>query len=111
MLKKIAIVAAATAASAVAVAPLAFANDSVGIDKSGKGLFNASGNDVNVPIQACNNDFPINGGFLAGQVNGKDLTGVATGALGLLGKASADSSVSTDSDRSCGLVSGAGDSL
>jgi hypothetical protein len=113
VLKKVALVAATSAAAAVAAAPFAMAHEasSTGIDKTGKGLFNVSGNDVNTPIQACNNDFPINGGFLAGQANAKDLTGVATGALGILGKAKADSAVSTSSDRACGLVSGAGDSL
>ncbi len=60
MLKKVALVAAASAASVVAVSPLAFASDSheTGIDKSGKGLINVSGNNANVPVQACNNDVP-----------------------------------------------------
>jgi hypothetical protein len=113
MLKKVALVAAASAASVVAISPLAFAHESnsVGIDKSGKGLFNVSGNNANLPIQACNNDVPINGGFLAGQANVKDIVGSATGALGFFGKAKADSSVQTDTHRSCGLTSGAGDSV
>ncbi|SDF95939.1 hypothetical protein [Pseudonocardia oroxyli] len=112
MLKKIAVVAAASAASAVALAPVAFAHESsTGIDRSGKGLINVSGNDVNVPIQACNNDVPVNAGFLAGQANAKDIVGAATGALGLFGKAKADTAIATDTDRSCGQISGAGDSL
>jgi hypothetical protein len=113
VLKKVALIAATSAAAAVAAAPFAMATEgsSTGIDKSGKGLFNVSGNDVNVPIQACNNDFPINGGVGAGQVNVKDLVGSVTGAAGILGKASASSAVATDSSRSCGLESGAGDAL
>ncbi|MFC5950110.1 hypothetical protein ACFQH9_17700 [Pseudonocardia lutea] len=113
MLKKVALVAAASAASVVAVSPLAFASDSheTGIDKSGKGLINVSGNNANVPIQACNNDVPVNAGLLVGQANLKDITGVATGALGILGKAEANSSVHTDSDRTCGIESAAGDSV
>jgi opacity protein-like surface antigen len=112
VLKKIAVVAATSAAAAVTLAPVAFAHEgSTGIDKSGKGLINVSGNDVNVPIQACNNDVPINGGVLAGQANVKDIVGAATGALGVFGKAKADTAIATDTDRSCGQISGAGDSL
>ena len=113
MLKKVALVAATTMASAVAMAPFAMAHEgsSTGIDRSGSGLINVSGNDVNVPIQACNNDVPINGGVLAGQANVKDIVGAATGALGLFGEASASTDVSTDTDRSCGQESGAGDSV
>jgi opacity protein-like surface antigen len=113
VLKKVALVAATSAAAAVSLAPVAFAHEasSTGIDKSGKGLINVSGNDVNVPIQACNNDVPINGGVLAGQANVKDIVGAATGALGVFGKAKADTAISTDTDRSCGQISGAGDSL
>jgi hypothetical protein len=113
MLKKVALVAAASAASVVAISPLAFAHESktVGIDKTGKGLFNVSGNNANLPIQGCNNDVPINGGAGVGQVNLKDITGVATGALGVLGHAKASSSVHTDSARTCGLESGAGDKV
>ncbi|MEU7812069.1 hypothetical protein [Pseudonocardia sp. NPDC049154] len=114
MLKKVALVAAASAASVVAVSPLAFASDSheTGIDKSGKGLINVSGNNANVPVQACNNDVPVNVGLLAGvQGNAKDIVGTATGALGLFGKADADSKVKTDNDRVCGLDAAAGDSV
>ncbi len=113
MLKKVALVAAASAASVVAVSPLAFAHESheTGIDKSGKGLLNVSGNNVNVPIQVCNNDVPVNAGVGAIQGNAKDITGALTGALGLLGNAKADSHVHTDSDRACGIASAAGDSV
>jgi hypothetical protein len=119
VLKKAGIVVAGVAASLVAVSPLAFAGDkaehhaveNVGIDKSGKGLFNVSGNDVNTPFQVCNNDVPINGGLGAVQANAKDLTGALTGAAALFGKSSASTDIATDSDRACGQESGAGDSL
>ena len=120
MLKKAGIVVAGVAASIVAVSPLAFAGESaayhqsgktVGIDKSGAGLVNVSGNDVNVPIQACNNDVPVNAGVGAVQGNLKDLTGALTGAAALFGKASSSTAIATDSDRACGQESGAGDSV
>ncbi|MFR9801686.1 hypothetical protein ACL02T_05185 [Pseudonocardia sp. RS010] len=129
MLKKAGIVATGVAASLVAVSPLAFAGDKghdhghdhgdkghhgstvTGIDKSGKGLLNVSGNNVNIPIQACNNDVPVNAGVGAVQGNAKDITAALTGALGLFGKAKADSDVHTDSDRTCGLEAGAGDTV
>ena len=113
MLKKVALVAATTAASAVAMAPFAMAHEAstTGIDKSGKGLINVSGNDVNVPIQACNNDVPVNAGVGVIQGNVKDLAGALTGAAALFGKASASTDIATDSDRSCGQESGAGDSV
>jgi hypothetical protein len=127
VLKKAGIVATGVAASLVAVSPLAFAGEKsydhdkgdkghhgssvTGIDKSGKGLLNVSGNNVNVPIQVCNNDVPINGGVGAIQGNAKDITGALTGALGLFGNAKADTKVKTDSDRACGLKAGAGDKV
>ncbi|WP_181783359.1 hypothetical protein [Pseudonocardia pini] len=119
MLKKAGIVVAGVAASLIAVSPLAFAGDkasyqgseTVGIDKSGKGLVNVSGNNLNVPIQACNNDVPVNAGLGAVQGNVKDLTGALTGAAALFGKADATTAIATDSDRSCGQESGAGDSV
>jgi hypothetical protein len=110
VLKKVVLVAAASAASVVALSPLAFASET-GIDKSSHGLFNASGNNANTPGQACNNDAPVNGGAGAVQGNAKDITGAATGALGFLGAAKAKTDVHTDSSRACGQVSGAGDSV
>ncbi|MFP5023069.1 hypothetical protein [Pseudonocardia phyllosphaerae] len=126
MLKKAGIVVAASAASLLAVSPLAFAGDgghdhhghggnSVvqkgNIDKSAKGIIaGANGNNVNVPIQACNNTVPVN--VLGVQVPVQDasaLNGI-TGALGLAGEAKAKSGDSTtDQSRNCGQVSGSGD--
>ncbi|MCW0214753.1 MAG: hypothetical protein OJJ54_15450 [Pseudonocardia sp.] len=125
MLKKAGIVVAVAAASLLAVSPLAFAGEKghdkghhessiSGSDfysKDGKGLVNVSGNNVNVPIQACNNDVPVNAGLGAVQVPVKDLTGGLSGALGILGSAKSDSSVVADNSRACGQESGAGDAV
>ncbi|WP_224401184.1 hypothetical protein [Pseudonocardia sp. ICBG1034] len=129
MLKKAGIIVAASAASLLAVSPLAFAGDYAGdsakdgkhhgshesghIDKDAKGLVSGlNGNNVNVPIQVCNNNIPVN--VLGVQVPVEDanlLSGV-TGALGLGGKAKAVSGDSvTDQSDSCGQTSGAGDSV
>lgn len=127
MLKKAGIIVAASAASLLAVSPLAFAGDYAGdsakhhgkhesghIDKDAKGLLagGLSGNNVNVPIQLCNNNIPVN--VLGVQVPVEDanlLSGI-TGALGLGGKAKAVSGDSaTDQSDSCGQTSGAGDSI
>ncbi|GAA1842033.1 hypothetical protein GCM10009836_21750 [Pseudonocardia ailaonensis] len=118
MLKKAGIVVAGVAATLVAVSPLAFAGDKghhashvTGIDKSSQGLINVSGNDVNVPIQACNNDVPVAAGAGVVQGNLKDITGALTGAAALFGQASADTHVKTDSSRACAQESAAGDSV
>ena len=127
MLKKAGIVVAASAASLLAVSPLAFAGDNGDdhgdkggkhhgaenvIDKDAEGLIaGLNGNDVNVPIQACNNNVPVN--VLGVQVPVEDasaLNGV-TGALGILGDAKAKSGDSTtDQSDNCAQESGAGDS-
>ncbi|MFP5019321.1 hypothetical protein [Pseudonocardia phyllosphaerae] len=147
MLKKAGIVFAASAASLVAMGPLAFAGDYTGdpgqgkqdpghgkqdpghdkqdpghgdshddgpagnIDKSAKGAIALlNGNNVNVPIQVCNNTVPVN--VLGGQAPLQDLglgNGV-TGALGIAGEGKAESGDSkTDASGSCGQESGAGD--
>jgi hypothetical protein len=62
-------------------------------------------------VQACNNDVPIQGGFLQGQVPVSDITGAAAGAFALLGKADASVDQATENSRTCGDNSGsAGDS-
>ncbi|HEV7469744.1 MAG TPA: hypothetical protein VGO23_08155 [Pseudonocardia sp.] len=125
MLKKAGIVVAAAAASLLAVSPLAFAGEKApekghhessisGSDfysKDGKGLVNVSGNNLNVPVQACNNDVPINGGVGAVQTPVKDLTGGLSGALGILGSAKSDTDVKADNSRACAQESGAGDTV
>jgi len=127
VLKKAGIVVAAAAAGLLAVSPLAFAGDKGGdYDHHGhgstsfsknitngdasSGLVNVADNNVNVPIQACNNDVPIQGGVAQAQVPVKDVTGALSGALALFGKASSSVDQVTDNSRSCGDNSGsAGD--
>ncbi len=117
MLKKAGILVAAAAAGLIAVTPLAFAGDkdhdydhkgsdssTTQIDRSidedndeagTRGFLNE--NNVNVPIQACNNDVPVN--VLGVQVS--DATADLTGALGLLGDADAEDSSDNSENRSC----------
>ncbi|MBP2370888.1 hypothetical protein [Pseudonocardia parietis] len=127
MLKKAGLVVAASAASLLAVSPLAFAGDHGDdhgkgghhhgaenvIDKDAKGLVSGlNGNNVNVPIQACNNNIPVN--VLGVQVPVEDASALngLTGALGVLGDAKAKSGDSvTDQSDNCAQESGAGDSI
>jgi hypothetical protein len=122
VLKKAGMVVAASAASLLALSPLAFADEDggegdsggSGIDKSADGLLGgvANGNNVDVPIQACNNNVPVNA--LGVQVPVEDL-GAAnglTGALGILGSGEAKSGDSvTDQSDNCAQQSGSGDSV
>lgn len=113
MLKKAGIVVTTVAASLVALSPLAFASgpgtEITGIDKSGHGLIDVSGNNVNVPIQVCNNDVSAAGGLVAVPV--QKLAVPISPALGLLGAAQSESNVNTVDARGCGQISGAGDSV
>lgn len=112
MLKKAGIVVAAAAAGLLAVSPLAFAGDKGdhghhhdGGDKAinnvedggNNGLVNVAENEVNVPVQACNNDVPVN--VLGVQVS--DVQADLTGALGLLGGASAEDEGGAGDVRNC----------
>jgi hypothetical protein len=99
VLKKAGIVAAAATAAILAVSPLAFAGDkdhdghhkghhhakevNSNEAENSEGFVNVSGNNVNVPIQACHNQVPINAFGI--QVPLSDLDGIldVTGALGL----------------------------
>lgn len=127
MLKKAGIVAVGALASLLAVSPLAFAGvggDTGGhdghhgatnvVDKDSEGalLSGLSGNNVNVPIQICNNNVPVN--VLGVQVPVEDAAAGngLTGALGILGKGEAKSgdSVTAQPDN-CGQTSGSGDSI
>jgi hypothetical protein len=127
VLKKAGIVVAAAAVGLLAVSPLAFAGDkgdhghhgrhgdvtkssNVNGDTS-KGLVNVADNNVNVPVQACNNDVPIQGGLLQAQVPVSNVTGALSGALAVFGKAKSVVDQDVDNSRSCGDNSGsAGDS-
>lgn len=128
MLKKAGLVVAASAASLLAVSPLAFAGDHGDdhgkdgkhhhgaenvVDKGSEGLISGlNGNNVNVPIQACNNNIPVN--VLGVQVPVEDASALngLTGALGVLGDAKAKSGDSvTDQSDNCAQESGSGDSI
>ncbi len=117
MLKKAGIVVATAAAGLLAVSPLAFASGYDHGDSYTKthtntngdasnGLVNVADNNANVPVQACNNDVPIQGGVLQGQVPISNITGAASGALALLGKADSSVTQATDNSRTCGDNSG-----
>jgi hypothetical protein len=117
VLKKTAVAAAIIVAGLMAVSPLAFATGShpshvtnTATDESA-GLVNVADNNVNTPIQACNNDVPVNGGAAATQVPIKDITGAATGALGLFGTAAAKTDQAVDNSRECGDNTASGDSV
>ena len=117
MLKKAGIVVATAAAGLLAVSPLAFAGEShkdwghghdhgstnvSSYEKSSEGLINVSDNSINAPVQACNNDIPANvGGLAAVQTPIKDIAGAVTGALGVFGRANADTDVRNVDARSC----------
>ncbi|ALL79425.1 hypothetical protein AD006_29615 (plasmid) [Pseudonocardia sp. EC080610-09] len=128
MLKKAGIVVAASAASLMALSPMAFAADgdhdgdhhgkgghhhTEGIGKSADGLIaGLNGNNVDVPIQACNNNVPVN--VLGVQVPVEDAAAGngLTGALGILGDAKSKSGDSvTDQSDNCAQAGGAGDSV
>jgi hypothetical protein len=66
---------------------------------------------VNTPIQVCSNDVPVNGGAADAQVPVKDVTGAATGALGLLGSAKAKTNQAVDNSRHCGDNTASGDAI
>jgi len=83
--------AVATAALVGLSAPVAHAagpNNTSGFNNDS--LVNASGNQL--PIQACNNDIPVNAGVLAGQIPLSDISAV----LGLLSTNTVSSSVTRD---------------
>jgi hypothetical protein len=116
---KAGIAALAVAATLVSVSPLAFADAPVAGSSvpvaaaangpaSDAGLVNISDNSITVPLQACNNDFPIQGGVGQAQVPVKEITGALGGALGLLGTATstATTSQTADNSRTCGGNSG-----
>ena len=118
VLKKAGIVVAAAAAGLLAVSPLAFAGESHGkswghgdvnsFEQNSEGLVNVSDTNVNAPLNLCNNDIPVNVGLIPIQGNLKDVTAALTGALGVFGKAEADTDIDYDSSRTCanGAISG-----
>ncbi|MBW0117680.1 hypothetical protein [Pseudonocardia abyssalis] len=117
MLKKAGIIVAAAAAGLLAVSPLAFASDhgdwdhdgntavnSVEDDSETNGLVNVADNEANVPVQACNNDVPVN--VLGVQVS--DVQADLTGALGILGEAEASDEGGAGDVRECSQENSSG---
>lgn len=105
MQKKVGIIAAVSAASLIGLSPLAFADGGIDSDAHGA-VAGLNGNNVQVPVEACNNEVPVN--VLGVQVPvedaaaGNGVTGAANGAAG-----SGDSA--SDQSDACGQEAGAGD--
>jgi len=112
VLKKAGLIVAASAASIVALSPLAFATDAPTPppgNQNSSGVVNGlNGNNLDVPIQACNNDVQGQVGLVPVQDVAENPTlPPLNGALGLLGgeaKAKQDSDVANT--RACGQESG-----
>ncbi|WP_224388973.1 hypothetical protein [Pseudonocardia sp. ICBG1293] len=117
MWKKTGIVVAASAASLMALSPVAMAHSSGdqgdGIDKSAEGLIaGLNGNNINVPVQVCNNNIPINALGIQIPIEDLGLGNSLTGALGILGSGTAKSGHSvTDQSDNCAQVGTAGDTV
>lgn len=108
--KKAGLIAAVSAAALLGLSPLAFAGDDHGsIDKDAKGVVaGANGNNAQLPIQACNNNVPVN--VLGVQVPVEDAA-AGNGLTGAVnGQSSSGDSVSDQSDN-CGQEAGAGDTV
>jgi hypothetical protein len=126
VLKKAGIIVATAAAGLLAVSPLAFAGDDHGhhgktkiedvnrIDGSNHGgLINLAGNNLSVPVNACDNQVPVNVLGVQVPLNDTHLLADLTGAagLGLLGsgKAHAESDGDNTIDDSCSADAKSGD--
>ncbi|MBC3194710.1 hypothetical protein H7X46_27035 [Pseudonocardia sp. C8] len=110
MKKKVGLVAATSVAGLLALSPMAFAgDDGNAIDKDAKGVVaGGNGNNINTPIQACNNNVPVNA--LGVQVPVEDAAGGngLTGAVN--GKAKSGDSTTDQSDN-CAQQGNAGDAI
>ena len=127
MLKKAGLIAAASVASLVAVSPLAFAGGIDDLAKSDHGSDHGSdhshvhgsnqnsdglgnglnGNNLNAPIQACNNDVQGQVGLVPVQDVGENPTAAGlNGALGILGAGSSEQHSDVANTRACGQDSG-----
>jgi hypothetical protein len=124
VLKKAGIIVATAAAGLLAVSPLAFAGDDHGktkvedvnnIDGSNHGgLLNVAGNNLSVPVNACDNQVPVNVLGVQVPLNGTKILADLTGALGLgvAGGADTDADSGGDNtvDDSCNAAAKTGDS-
>lgn len=111
MLKKAGLIVAASAASIVALSPLAFATDEPtppGNQNSSGAINGLNGNNLNAPIQACNNDVQGQVGLVPVQDVAENPTlpplNGAAGLLGGEGKAQQDSK--SANVRACGQDGG-----
>ncbi|MHA6796644.1 hypothetical protein ACVGVM_24490 [Pseudonocardia bannensis] len=115
MLKKAGIIVAAAAAGLLAVSPLAFAGDETEQVNSQKelhqGLVNVSDNNVNLPLQACNNDVPVAVAGAGAAVAAQKVAVPAAGALGILGDAESETDSVIKDKRNCDQDAAAGDVL
>lgn len=105
MLKKAGLLVAASAASIVALSPLAFATDEPAPgNQNSSGVVNGlNGNNLNAPIEACNNDIQGQVGLVPVQDVGENPTVPLNGAAGLLGgEAKAHQDANTANTRACG---------
>jgi len=112
--KKAGLVVAASAAGLLALSPLAFAgNDGNVIDKGAEGVVaGLNGNNVQVPVEACNNNVPVNVLGVQVPVEGAAAANGLTGAAGIAGEGKALSGDSaTDQSDACAQEAGAGDSI
>jgi hypothetical protein len=125
VLKKAGIIVATAAAGLLAVSPLAFAGDHDGhgktkvedvnnIDGSNKGLINAAGNNLSVPVNACDNQVPVNVLGVQVPLNGTHVLADLTGALGLGVAGDSDTDAESEGDNtlddSCNAAAKSGDS-
>jgi hypothetical protein len=123
VLKKAGIIVATAAAGLLAVSPLAFAGDDHGktkvedvnsIDGSNDGLINVAGNNLSVPVNACDNQVPVNVLGVQVPLNGTHILADLTGALGLGAAGTADTDADSDGDNtiddSCKAAAESGDS-
>ncbi|WP_214364264.1 hypothetical protein [Pseudonocardia sp. H11422] len=115
MLKKAGIVVAAAAAGLLAVSPLAFASGDTEQVNSQKelhqGLVNVSDNNVNVPVQACNNDVPVAVNGIGAAVAAQKVATPLSAALGILGTADSETNSVIQDQRNCDQDAAAGDVL
>jgi hypothetical protein len=133
VLKKAGIVVAAAAAGLLAVSPLAFAGDKDDhnghdrghgkteiedvnhVDNSSEGLINVAGNNLAVPVNACDNQIPVNVLGVQVPVNDVEVLADLSGALGLglLGDAEGENEDSGDNtlDDSCKADAESGDNV
>jgi len=126
VLKKAGIIVATAAAGLLAVSPLAFAGDHDGhgkgdvedvnsVDGSNSGgLVNLAGNNIAVPVNACDNQVPVNVLGVQVPLNDSNILADLTGALGLGVAGSADTDADSDGDNTiddaCTATADTGDS-